>query len=796
MKFQLIPAIQASVRLLERFALFSHSLIFSLAVLFVSNAQGFTITEGDVVTVTQSLDDDNSIGRIEDGAALQTNGDSILSSGNGVQLLNYGEIETSDAYSVSFASSGNNVTVFNAGTGVSDGAFLVSGGDDLFLENSGYLESRLGQVSSVGFPLSLGYTIYTSGGSAVLENYGEIQASAESALAGVFAVLSEGGNATITNFSDGRIYSDGAGIATHGAGAIIVNEGYIQTQASKTDFTGFGFEFNAPIHSSGDLVQIINSGELVASGNSSDGIFSSGMNASIVNTGRVRAGVPFQGVDDFTIGNGTGIFSVGSFAEIVNSGVITQVQVGIDSSGTDSKIVNDGLIEVSGHISPSGVTMQGYGVWASGENSMVEHGGTIVGKDIVPEIFSELPYPIEIPGLTNGVALDPFGVSNGIADISGQIFVSSNAILGGDGEQVVTFREGAQMTGTIDLGGGIDTVNVGMTGSSASLTFLNVENINLLSEVTGVVVGDSVHVVDASVFSYQTQTLNSLVSRAHGSMLRRSQFEGATDPLWVEASATGFDYDGNHKMGGYEHDASIFNMGYQIELEFGQAGFLAGYSEGDIRSDQLSFEDEIQSYYMGAYYRFPIQSLNMTTSILIGREEHKQQRFSLNNLSGYEKAEATPDSYFISPSVSIDWIIPVTERFSLIPSGTLSYTLSRIESYGESGAASNLSVDERFLHIGNFQSELAAVYQFERVALALVGGLDVRYSDDSPVEASIGGQGLTIDPVNDRTVTAGFIAARASIRISKNVSLSTAIENRIFEDGDEIFGSARLGWSF
>ena len=134
------------------FILCSVILILALAVPVASNAQGFTVAEGETFVVPQSLDIDGSTGRIEDGGALRTNGDSILSSGNGVQLLNYGEIETFDAYSVSFASSGNNVTVFNSGTGVSDGAFLVSGGDDLFLENSGYLESRLGQVSSVGFP--------------------------------------------------------------------------------------------------------------------------------------------------------------------------------------------------------------------------------------------------------------------------------------------------------------------------------------------------------------------------------------------------------------------------------------------------------------------------------------------------------------------------------------------------------------------------------------------------------------------------------------------------------------------
>ncbi|MFO8026942.1 MAG: hypothetical protein R6U56_04700, partial [Opitutales bacterium] len=444
MKFQLIPAIQTSERLLGRFALFFHSLIFSLAVPFVSNAQGFTITEGDTLSVTQSLDDDNSIGRIEDGAVLQTNGDSILSSGNGVQLVNYGEIETSDAYSVSFASSGNNVTAFNAGTGVSDGAFIVSSGDGLEFENSGYLESTLGRLS-VGFPLSLGYTLYSSGSNATIRNSGVIQASGGPP--DVIAILSEGDSATISNSLKGIINSNGAGVVTRGNGALVVNDGYIETQANKIDFSGFPGGLNAPIHSSGIDVEVINSGELVASGISSDGIYSDGLRAMIRNSGSIRAGVPFQDINDASVGNGTGIFSKGASAEIFNSGTVSHVQIGIEAQGSNSRIVNSGRIEMAGAVTVFGSVNPGYGILAKGDDAQVIHSGTIIGRDAIPESLLNPPFPIAIPSTTTGIALDPFGNGNGTADVSGKILATSNAILGGGGEQVVNLHRGSQIVG-------------------------------------------------------------------------------------------------------------------------------------------------------------------------------------------------------------------------------------------------------------------------------------------------------------------------------------------------------------
>lgn len=794
MKFQLIPAIQTSERLLGRFALFFHSLIFSLAVPFVSNAQGFTITEGDTLSVTQSLDDDNSIGRIEDGAVLQTNGDSILSSGNGVQLVNYGEIETSDAYSVSFASSGNNVTVFNAGTGVSDGAFIVSSGDGLEFENSGYLESTLGRLN-VGFPLSLGYTLYSSGSNATIRNSGVIQASGGPP--DVIAILSEGDSATISNSLKGIINSNGAGVVTRGNGALVVNDGYIETQTNKIDFSGFPGGLNAPIHSSGIDVEVINSGELVASGISSDGIYSDGLRAMIRNSGSIRAGVPFQDINDASVGNGTGIFSKGASAEIFNSGTVSHVQIGIEAQGSNSRIVNSGRIEMAGAVTVFGSVNPGYGILAKGDDAQVIHSGTIIGRDAIPESLLNPPFPIAIPSTTTGIALDPFGNGNGTADVSGKILATSNAILGGGGEQVVNLHRGSQIVGAIDLGGGYDTVNIEAASSSASITLLNVENISLSSSVNGLAVGNTIHTIDPSAFSYQAQAVNSLVARMHGSMLRRLQQANAAGPIWVDASVSSVDAGGNDEMRSYGHDARTFNLGYEFDLGSGKAGVLAGYSDAEVGSDEVSFEDEISSFILGAYMRLPFESINLTTSLLLGHEEHDQTRFALDNMSGLVSYESEVDSYFISPSISIDTAVQMTEKLSIVPSGTLSCTLSYFEDYNESGGnAANFSIDERYLHIFSFIAEVAGVYEFNRGVCALAVGVDSRYSDESSIDATITGENLRISPVNDQSVSTGFLAARTSIQVSDRISVLGDVEHRFSGDEDEIFARLQLSGSF
>ena len=759
------------------------------------SAQGFVVDEGTRLTLQQNLDIDGSIGQIDAGGLLQTIGDSILSSGNDVQLYNSGEIRTANAYSVSFTTSGANVRIANSGVSVSDGAFLVSTGDDLFLENSGYLESTLGKFSPEGSLLSLAYTLYSSGDHAVIENSGEIKQMGSPP--SISAILSEGEDAMITNFTDGRIYSEGSGIVTHGFGVTVVNDGYIETQANKFDLIGSHDALNAPIHSSGSNARIFNTGDLVASGISSDSIFSSGSNASIINTGRLRAGVPFQGTSDPTVGNGTGIFSTGSSAKIVNTGVIERVQFGIQVSGESSQVINRGVIDVRGHVDDFGYIFPSYGILSKGQNVIVTHSGTITGNDVIADGLLDSSFSIVIPKATDGIGLDPFGIADGVANISGKISVTGNAILGGDGEQVVNLRNGAQIVGAIDLGGGEDTINVETTRSSFALTFLNVENIFLSPETNGVISGNTIYTVDPSVFSYQAQTVNAVTSHVHGSMIRRAQLANATSSFWVDASALDFDFDSSRKMSGYEHDAYIFSLGFEFHLDSGKVGVLAGYSEGDVEGDGVSFEDDISSIVLGGYFRLPFDFINLTTSVLIGHEEHGQRRYVLDNMSGMKSVEAQVDSYFVSPSVSLDSVLKVRDNVYLVPSSRLGYTLAYFEDYAESGTGvGEYSVDDWCLHILNFRTEVASVYKFRRGAYALVVGMDSRYSDESSIDAAIAGEDLGISPANDSSVVTGFLAARASIRVLENLLFVGDVESRFSGNEDGVFGRLQLSVAF
>jgi len=250
-------------------------------------------------------------------------------------------------------------------------------------------------------------------------------------------------------------------------------------------------------------------------------------------------------------------------------------------------------------------------------------------------------------------------------------------------------------------------------------------------------------------------------------------------------------------MRGYQHDTRGFSLGYEFDFGSGKAGVLAGYSDAEVESDDVSFENEISSFLVGAYMRLPFEPINLTSSLLLGHEEHDQKRFVLDNMSGLVGHESEVDSYFISPSISIDTAVQMTEKLSIVPSGTLSYTLSYFEDYSESGGnAANFSIDERYLHIFSIIAEVAGVYEFNRGACALAVGVDSRYSDESSMDATISGEKLRISPVNDQSVSTGFLAARTSIRISDRISVLGNVEHRFSGDEDEIFARLQLSGSF
>jgi len=667
---------------------------------------------------------------------------------------------TVDAISVSGTDSS---TVTNSGTINANGEFsdgIVSQGTNTIITNSGTINAD-----------DVGIRVFnTNSTNAIITNSGNINATD----VGIF-LGSDSHNAVITN--SGNITSTtNDGIYALGDDAIITNSGNI---------TGA----DDGIDSRGDNAIITNSGRIDAG---DDGIYSNGANTTITNSGIID-------VDD------EGINSDAANAIITNSGTIDAEDDGISSDGVNAIITNSGRIDAGDD-----------GIVSDGANAIITNSGRIDADDDGISSFGA-DATITNSGTIDAadVGIQSFGADATITN-SGTITGTNYAITGGASDSLtLNLLKGSQLMGAIDLGGAgamdNDTVNIHGGSVSATLTFLNTENINLLGPGLKLS-GDVVVSVDGTADAARSVVLSTITSDIHDQIAQRIHLPAAPQPVkaapstvlpglqfkqhkpvaWIQVLGGDSDRDAEDNARAYEHDYVGINGGYEWDLGQRRVGLVGGVVNSDTDGNENSFKSDTEHFYLGAYTSQQLQGFTLTTSLLGGYGRHDNERLVIDNLNGREVAKSDFSSLFISPSVTIASAYKIHERIELRPSASVNYSIAWLDDHSERGTTqSNLSVDDRQIQALSTKLQIAAAYAYSATSeFELRTGVNSRYTDDDDTEISIGGSKSKFSNVGDENVYSSFVGARVRIASSDKLSLVADVE--LGGNGDEDYKAGHL----
>ena len=574
------------------------------------------------------------------------------------------------------------------------------------------------------------------------------------------AISATGSNVVITN--SGAINAEGAnsnGVDSNAANASINNSGTINTD-------------NIGISSDGENASITNSGNM---NNSYINILSTGDNTRITNSGTI--------ISTSYLGLGSG----GDNASITNSGTIDADDDGIYSTGLNANITNSGTINADN-----------YGILSTGLNANITNSGTIDAVD-------------------DGIYIS---AANTTITNSGLISGTSHAVEGDSGATGMTLNllEGSRLIGAIDLGGtgDNDTVNIYGGSSSANLSFLNTENINLFG--AGVVVGNKIITVDATAESTRDVALSQFTSSVHSLISQRMANTGVSQPVQVaaltlspsmffaerkpfawaqffggqlnrDAQGTALAYDSRH-MG--------VNFGYEWDNDKTRIGAVGGIVNAQTESKIASFETKTDSYYIGGYSHSKLGMLNLTTSLIGGFSESDNERVVIDNMNGAQVAKSDMSSTFISLGLSLDAAFKATDNIELRPAFSVNYSVAQMDDYQESGTTnSNLSVDKRNLNVLSGRAQLGTAFKINDAAeLEFRVGASSRSSRSANVNASIAGNAFSYSNGGDERVNGGFVGVNLLFARKNNLRLSADVERGGNSDEDYVNGYLRLDYSF
>ncbi|MEL6197725.1 MAG: autotransporter domain-containing protein, partial [Pseudomonadota bacterium] len=620
--------------------------------------------------------------------------------------------------------------------------------------------SNGGAIDTAGFDAE---GIDADGDNAAITNTGTISTAGASAE----GILSAGENATITN--TGAIATVGAfsdGLNAEGDAASISHGGTIDT---------VGFAADGITSSGDDAVITVDEGAEITTGDGfADGIESEGVNASIANDGLIQ-----------TLGDdANGILSEGDDAAIVNTGSIATAgegAVGILSEGDRGVITNAGdeLILTTGEGAD--------GIRTTGDGTAVTNDGAVV----------------VLGAGSSAVFLDADDgtlVNNGLLEATGE---DSFALQGGDGDQTVTLKNGSRIVGAIDLGGGIDTVNIEIQGPVASqlLTLGGTEVVNANGEINVLVApqGDDalVQIVDLTAPSVFNEANAAVTGSAHRAILGRDRARGAAasessaedagkaaagaaSTAWISGFGARRERGNDGATLAFDHEYAGLITGYERDLGGVTVGVTGGFAFGTIETDITSQEADVQTFFGGVYLALPTGLFDITGSVLAGIERYDNERFVTDNLAGSVTAQSDVDNTFVSASLTAETEIELGGGVTLRPSASASYNASFFGDAAESGAgAANLDFDSRTAHTFGTRAQLAAGYDAGLVDLEVRAGVDSRFSTEDDITGSFADQIFSLEASDSGSNVAGFIGGRVTLTEFDRVRVSGDLEYRL-----------------
>ncbi|NRA17477.1 MAG: autotransporter domain-containing protein [Oceanospirillaceae bacterium] len=532
----------------------------------------------------------------------------------------------------------------------------------------------------------------------------------------------------------------------------------------------------AGISASGTNVTISNSGIIKSTGNK--GIESNGTNSVISNSGAITAAQD-------------GIYSQGADAIITNSGTIAADFIGIASIGSSADVI----------ITNSGTITANEGIYSDGADAVITNSGTITGNTV-------------------GIRADGDDV---VINNSGKITVTGGgalAVRGDASDSTLNLLAGSQIIGAIDLGdngGDNDTVNIYGGSVSANLTFINVENINLLT-ASGFVNGNNVVTVDPTVEAARSSALSGITSSIHNTVNQRALHKKPVKPIQLVAATVSSDMfiqqrtpiawaqtfggstNRDAEAGTLAYDSTHVGLalGYEWYTDQMRVGLFGGVVHSKIDTDTASSQTDADSFYVGGYSLFDIGSVTFSTSILAGYADNNNERLVIDNVEGLEVAKSDFSSVFISPSLSLSTAYKLSDNIEFRPSATINYSMAWLDSYQEQGTTnSNIKVDNRTLRVLTTKAQLAAAYQLNNnseVEFRL--GMSSRHSNDDDTQVNLAGNQFSYANAGDENVNNRFAGINFRMAEQDNLALLVDLEFGDSNKENYLNGQISLEYSF
>lgn len=621
-----------------------------------------------------------------------------------------------------------------------------------------------------------------------------------------------GNNATITNFGTVQGLSDGIS----GGGNInsLINSETIQGINRNGIFadSNIGILTNSGTIQGGnrgisaeDITSLTNSGTIQGG---TEGIFAQNI-ASLINSDTIQGdnhGI-FSTADIESLTNfgtirgisGIGIFSATGIESLTNSGTIQGGNAGINSGGTIASLINSNTIQGGNQgIAVTAITtlinsgtIQGgtAGISASTITKLINSGtiASLTQDGINAAIITSLINSGTIRGSTVGVTAPTITSLTNSGTIQGGLF----AILeNGAANTQLTLNAGSILIGRVDLGGGVNTLNIG-EGLSLNSTFDDPDGFStlpvigttngllvaILDDTSGTPDTRQVVAVDPSAFASFDDALAALTSGFGGAVQSRqsalrsdpalgfaSRFAAADETslaafsdldltdtphlnpnrFWVEGFGSFRQGESDRVGGDFDSLTGGLVAGVDVPLDaitsLGvMAGFAASTSENEIDTQQT----DATSYFGGIYASTQAGGIFWDASLTLGYTDYQAERITANNLvaNGLETASADFGGWFINPQVTMTreagnplagtGIGSFMATSTLEQSLTLSYAGLFMGGYTETGTTNPLTLDDRSVHIASARAALAL--PFERIeadgaltTLRLIGGVEAR----------------------------------------------------------------------
>ncbi|MBS1169234.1 MAG: hypothetical protein H6R01_152 [Burkholderiaceae bacterium] len=721
-------------------------LVALIAVLFspTAYADSFTIENGEIVTIRQTLND-NETGSVETGGALNTSKTAIRALGLNNTVTNNGSISTSGDVAAGIASTMRNATLINNGsisTAGEDAYGIYSRGENATITNSGTILTTGARAPG----------IFSSAPSAIITNSGKIITTATSAY--------------------------GIESAFTAAYTVITNSGSIATLGGQAH----------GIHASGANATITNSGSISTTGNSAVGIWSQGTNTILTNNGTITtAGTQSHG-----------IFS--DAATLTNNGTISTIGDGSHAIYTTSNTLNN-----SGNLSTTGANA--HGIEATGISVTLAHSGSItvggsgaIGIDVIGTVANT----INLNGRVTASGSATQAIRGGGGDETLNLYPGARVIgtvdLGGGTNVVNVISNGAGPSATMTIANA-STINQ----SGSGLSFVNGSTVAMVDTTNITASQASLGSLSSNIFQNINQQLGRTPSLHRPVKVAASE---PVSGIWAnDTQPVGWGHVfGKYTKHGSDGAALSFQDrtygvigGYEQRLGDHRAGVFGGFAHSNMDASASLASTGSNSAFAGVYGQYAWDQWRVNAALALGYANYNTDRTVTDNLYGVEKATADYHGWYLSPSVAITRIFDQGAGFSLRPSGELNYTYGRMDSYDESGTTrSNLSVGSRTAQVLNMRLQLAARQELadKKGSVEGRGGVShTRYGDDD-IAISLAGVGSArYGMTGTGNITGAYVGARGFMQWKKSLNLVGDVE--LFRSNNSVHSiTAYLGLEY